>query len=1059
MAHVPDLRPLRSLDPTSLTRRTFLSAMTTVLGGVVLTCGESDADGPLAGPLDGGLDADGGIGQETASPEAGPSESYFDIWSQMRQAVRTSPDHLDGEAARAVATRDPTTIMRFVRDSIATIPLHERGFGDAATAVRWGVRGALRCGYATMREKADLLAELFVRAGWKAEVVVGSSSSINATTAHAVLERPIERTFEPIVADSVFDHWRQILGLRSSPPSMTPVDNAATATKALAATLLSALPTGIYPTHFDWGSLLRVPLVKAVIQGKETYANPNIPDAELGKTYTDLTPEPAPAAIAFEKVSISLNVRTTAAPKRPTVVAMGEFSVADLVGRQIVMQFVPAAPLASALNTPVKDIRSFIPILALRGPDLEAKKAGEASIAGGVLHLDGDFATVNADGKVTVNGQALETLAAPSDAIAKAKSIAMQIGATSFPSIRLRVSVLDGAGKAVSGLPASAFQVAEQGAAVPFLLTSNASSPPRVLFVVDTSNSLPATFRGAEAANVIRQIAEALLAQDSRCQFSAAAVESGITTPSAYTADLAVLEADCIKLSGYASALWKALAQASDRRPSAIVFITDGIAEDLPMPEELATISAGPPAVFLAVGTVDSTILAQMAAASNGIVFPVTQASEAVSSVSGFLKMRAAEPYTIQYTASEQGPTTRNVTVALASTSQKANGTYEVPAQASRTPRPVLCGIGLTIKYRDIEVTRNLAGHDMESSAAPSADDTERVRFALFGSSVISFEGEAPSISRWLDDLLTAKLSRKDFWDARKRADANGMLAAFSAGITYVPANLVPLHHPLAPSEKGKATTLTSGIRAVMLSSFLVPGKGLVQKADILPMTQFSTPATDDMAGFRQTVERSLLLGLVEKALYNASTAKALEGKTLRGLKSSPVLDIELSDWPEALRNEWKPILRPYADNINLVPSDGTPHAFWSIHRQTGTVVGVLPDGSGGGLSTDDKKLGNVAQNALGWASLAGELGGFGLAFGGFVALQKAILKAILAEADAVSRIGDDEAPPFSLTGPGCDFACDVVKGAVFDHYGLGSLSKLDAWAEALTGKSIPCGC
>ena len=56
--------------------------------------------------------------RETPADEHVP----FDVWEELRTALRTSPDHLPARAKQLVAEGDPEAIFRFVRDEIVTYP-------------------------------------------------------------------------------------------------------------------------------------------------------------------------------------------------------------------------------------------------------------------------------------------------------------------------------------------------------------------------------------------------------------------------------------------------------------------------------------------------------------------------------------------------------------------------------------------------------------------------------------------------------------------------------------------------------------------------------------------------------------------------------------------------------------------------------------------------------------------------------------------------------------------------------------------------------------------------
>src|SRR5258708_3533906 len=119
----------------------------------------------------------GSLGRQAPSPSIPRGASaYEQALKLLRDAVRASPDHLAQRAAEVVATRDATKIVDFVRQRIAVLPPFVE-YDDPATARRWGSAATLRGGQGTLRDRADLLAELLSQAGFKAQVQVAERPS------------------------------------------------------------------------------------------------------------------------------------------------------------------------------------------------------------------------------------------------------------------------------------------------------------------------------------------------------------------------------------------------------------------------------------------------------------------------------------------------------------------------------------------------------------------------------------------------------------------------------------------------------------------------------------------------------------------------------------------------------------------------------------------------------------------------------------------------------------------------------------------------------------------
>ena len=124
----------------------------------------------------GDSDEKAGSGGTDGGSDGAAGSSGLDIWTawqQIQTALRASPDHLPAQADAVVATKDPAQIFAFVRDKIATYPPAADSMYQAAAQMRWGVKGTLRGGAGTPREKAELLVSLYEKAGFEAEVVAG----------------------------------------------------------------------------------------------------------------------------------------------------------------------------------------------------------------------------------------------------------------------------------------------------------------------------------------------------------------------------------------------------------------------------------------------------------------------------------------------------------------------------------------------------------------------------------------------------------------------------------------------------------------------------------------------------------------------------------------------------------------------------------------------------------------------------------------------------------------------------------------------------------------------
>ena len=305
----------------------------------------------------------------------------FRVWEELRAAVRTSPDHVAAAAERVVAGKDPEAILTFVRDQIAAYP-PGRGSGDLVSESRWGVRGTLRGGAGSARDKVEVLAELYRRAGFTAEVVYGDfADEVQITD----LCRPVKRTFAPRVDEKRLDAWREVTKKAKKAPRLpgtaTMPGDPAKAAKDLARQLAAALPApagGRGPRLSDRS----VPLVKVVVKGEEVFANPLVPGAKLGDAHTTAEPNRARPASLGLPVTVRLLAATTADPTTLKPLVEAEYRAADLVGRQLHVAFRPTTEMAKLVHAKIQDIGTFVPVLNCRraGP---GRRGGQEAHHGG----------------------------------------------------------------------------------------------------------------------------------------------------------------------------------------------------------------------------------------------------------------------------------------------------------------------------------------------------------------------------------------------------------------------------------------------------------------------------------------------------------------------------------------------------------------------------------------------------------------------------------------------------------------------------------------------------
>ena len=994
------------------------------------------------------IGACGGHNQTTSS--ASTDTPPFSVWKEMRLALRTSPDDLAAQADKAVASKDPHAVFRFVRDKIRLVPSEENGFGEAASMMRWGPDAALRYGAATPRGKAELLAQLLRRQGRHATVVTGHMDWGSTNPASLLAASPPE--YAPKIDATTWKRWFHELGFTGTPPVLPAPDPHGSRRTSLASRLLALLPADLAAKGFDT-SLRRVPLVRV---GKD-FANPLRPDAVYGKSYTTDDPENAPPAEwQHGKVSVALSVTSLRDPGKRQTLVKGTWPLKDVLGRRIVVSTTPAYPIDVLADMRVKDVNMFYPVLAVHGAGLSAKDALALAKVGDVRTLAGDVISGDAT-HLVVNGQPIVVSKATSAAAASVAKLTVSADASRFPDVYLTVDARDASGKAVQGLRGGDFSVSEQGANEPLMLLQNAAPHPRVLIILDESDSIPADFVGKKAAEFVRSLAKGVRAINPDAQFLVAGMGTGLGAMGAWTQDPDTVKAEALKVMGGGfSDLWTALASAGAYKASVIAFVTDGEATDTRGKALDDEIRLGPPAVMIGVGKVNSRTLKHMASLTGGTATSVRSQTQASNAVVGFLKAAHPVPYILRYRAQSDGPHIRKVRLTVPAASRDVRARYHVPSSGSTLIADNrIAGLFLTISVDGKSVTRLLGGFDYRNGGKPTQADVDDVRQAFFGSEGIAVEGSHPTVSAWIDDVLADKLAAEPLWRAKQAGDYKKMKHILESQPLGLPPPVVwPMLPPLGTAS---APVFDMGPRMILYQQRLV-GTHMQRKLDVLPFTRFAGASSDGRQRFKQTLTASLALAIRESALFTTSTASALKGKRLAVLAPYQSVGSVMHGLGDQARQRWSALISRYEGNYNIVPTNGTPVAFWSVDPDTGTTLGILADGSGGGSTTDpDQITYNSVSRAFSIMGMATGWGGMGFAMGGFVAYGKAVSQIAMLEGMAVEKL---DASDFSKKAKGVidGFKCDLIKGAVGEMNPITDFAaNVDATSEAVTGSSLPC--
>jgi hypothetical protein len=736
------LGDLTGAPPSGITRRSFLAAANALtLIALLEACTGKHHPAAATGSATGSASASA----TAAASSAGASATTADFLATLRQAVQASPDFLQQAAAKAVATKDIATITAFVRDRISVIPSWGQG-DNPVWSKRWGSRATLRGGSGTLRDRADLLAELLTAAGFSATVMSADlPSAIDLPTLYQVRATD----FEP-------DATLYAKAVALLPPGAALPTSSATASssapaespaEAAASALAAAIPTALQ------SATIRKDLLPASVPVVAVGVTPSGPSPSAASTNAaqqylfalgSLTPSataPSGLATAVETptphVSVTVFGLTNPAPGSTTPsgqitqLVTGAWPAEQVFGRQVMLNFVPPSgaigfltddPATQPIRVPMLRVQSELaayaapPIAASSPPASTTSFAPTASAAasdatqvftGPPITLQGDVLSQPSGGSddplVPVGAYGpMTTLSAGQlkDAIASAATLQATARATTFPDVELDVAVLDSAGNSVDGLDAAAFSIADNGTTAPSIaLMSNAvgSNRPRVLVIYDTTGSVEQTWPSAAAKATFEQsLSTTLVAAAQQAPFDVQVLgldDSYSPDSTRWVApDQAGLIAAFANARGNNSIVWAAASGgAIDQGVVAMVMVSDFVSGG-ELPADIAAAqrriaAARIPVICLTIGKPDATAVSEMVTLSGGTrLDPLapTTSSAIAALIKPLVAARTLNSYRMRYTAPTGVATTHTVTVTLTGRNTPVGtATYTAPTTPS----------------------------------------------------------------------------------------------------------------------------------------------------------------------------------------------------------------------------------------------------------------------------------------------------------------------------------------------------------------------------------------
>jgi len=940
----------------NLSRREFLAAAN---AAAVLLFLESCSLGPL--------------GRTAASPSIPPgSSAYEQALKLLRDAVRESPDHLARRAADVVATRDATKIVDFVRERIAVLPPFAQ-YEDPASARKWGSAATLRGGQGTLRDRAELLAEMLTQAGFKATV---QAAERPAPVTVEGLYRPRDVAFSP--DQSRIDLARRVLS-QGGYPAPAPQHPFAPGPDPVAA-ILGALPAAVQVARVRDDLLPQlVPVVVFDDGGKQRYAfaveSVGIVDAAPSR----LVPHEADA---MRNVTITVSALSNPAlggstPRGRLVDLVTATWPADqVVGRQVVLTFMPTQGPKAILDSGLALLPVRVPILRLQTDSLPVGANPDLTVAGKLITVQGDVlgpaTAVPAPAGGTTGPFGTLKVLSDSDratALGSVTSIKVVANATAFTEVELEVAVSDSTGAAVDGLDSRSFAVKEQGTAVDgFTLYSNVKtqSRPRVLIVYDGYVTFaPNLFKTeADKSAFESSLASAITAQASKTPFDVQVVGLGVAPdPLAWAApDAGHISAALAAARETADDPWGTVGgPALEQGVTAIVLVSDMNASDTD-PARIPTyqrrvIASRVPVFTVPVGQIDEATGSSIVSLSGGARLDAADPStptKIATLLAPLTSSWTSGAYRIRYQAHADGPSQRTVTVGLAGHDHPVGTTtYQMPANP--VPTPSFAGLYVTIAFGLLSATRRLAGVEIRPDGAPlgALDDPAVVtetRAALNGVTTIAIEPGTPTSAAMLDDVLSSMLTLAPAIPIWKTANHDQILAALKSGVRRAPFVLPALLRPIQADPAS-----APGLRVAIFQERAPSDVTFEEHADLAVGLNEVVPLTTDRhAAFKAAVATSVAECAAEAATYPDTAYRRLSGRPLTAIAAGDYANFSawLKTVPPDRLASWNAIYHVYGNYHLVAPGAGAVDALWVVDPITGAAKAVLLDSTGGGLLT-----------------------------------------------------------------------------------------------------------
>lgn len=961
----------------------------------------------------------------------------YKVWEEMLMAIKTSPDYLEGRMEALIKNANPKEMLAFVRDEIHLIPPDSDSLRNMDKMMITGIPGVLRSGFATPREKAELLNTMLQNAGFDCQVVY-EKTNFQPEEVMAFFFKPIKRTFEPLVNQTILERWSEELQVSPNKDKQFNIDQNERESKDLANHLFGFLPkehlNRIHTFDYKWDNN-RTPCIKLNNDFNHSYLHlfdPNVTFGTLKEGENGKTLEAEPAEFIDKKIQFTLSV--TSGEQQEHQILQGEWPLQELTGNQVLLHFGHGLSLIQQLKTSIGSLNTFTPSFSLQSYRMTKEAMSDKSFIGKTITLQGDV--IDTTGDVVKVNELPIALATNNDLQKEVQQLTIKAKPGKYPFLKLEVEPLDANALQVTQLSASDFKIKINEQPISAWMLNNVQTP-KIILMYDVSGSMPGDYSGEKIEKFVSQMETQILDQ-----YPAANIQKWKTPSELYT--------------------W--MHKASSTSADLIIFATDGDNSDSLKEEWIQTYESGAPAIILNVKNSSRphhlTTFENLANLTNGIVINAQNQGQTIGKIVAYLRDFKIAPYVFTCnTLDKQKENT--VSISIDSGRVEASTTFEFKIFPNETSSlsTELSGVYLQIDYDKFSVKKTLAGYDplLHKYRKPNQTDYLDVQSLLLGGAFIGIEGQGPTFANQMADLLQYKLSSRKWGEALLNNQIEEAKTHYENGVFVYDDRLASLLQPLNNQVTDKSLTFASGPRIGIVKNKISLGTQQSSISfDYVQTSNFVTLAEDPLEAYRINMQKTAQMALMENTLFEEATFSQLKNKPLIEVYAARDVSRFAQDLQPERLNFWNEKLYKVATAFKLFDQNIESRAFWSINRHTGELYGILENGTAGGVERIKKQLDEILKVMDAYIlvlTLMSAKSGVPLAIVGGYGKTLVKLYAIASEALVVmDTSGMDEEIKAALA----ELSCNTYKTIVLGMYGNmgGAISGLEYLIGQITGKS-----